>query len=142
MVAARDGAKVPVSVVYRKGFERDGSGKLFLYGYGSYGLAIPPTFNTNRISLLDRGWACAIAHVRGGDDLGYSGSSTASSTSESTRSTTSSMCAKGLIAAGFTKRGQHRDQRPIGRRRVGRRGREYQTPNCGAPRSLMCRSSM
>ena len=70
-VEARDGARVPVSVVYRKGFERNGEGKLFLYAYGAYGHAIPPTFNTNRTSLLDRGWACAIAHIRGGDDLGY-----------------------------------------------------------------------
>ena len=71
LVDARDGVKVPVSVVYRKGFEKNGQGKLFLYAYGAYGHAIPPTFNTNRISLLDRGWACAIAHIRGGDDLGY-----------------------------------------------------------------------
>ena len=70
-VMARDGARVPVSVVYRKGFEKNGEGKLFLYAYGAYGMAIPPSFNTNRISLLDRGWACAIAHIRGGDDLGY-----------------------------------------------------------------------
>ena len=70
-VEARDGARVPVSVVYRKGFERNGEGQLFLYAYGAYGHAIPPTFNTNRTSLLDRGWACAIAHIRGGDDLGY-----------------------------------------------------------------------
>ena len=70
-VEARDGAKVPVSVVYRKGFEKNGEGKLFLYAYGAYGIAIPPAFNSNRISLLDRGWACAIAHVRGGDDLGH-----------------------------------------------------------------------
>ena len=71
MVPARDGKQVPVSVVYRKGFAKDGSGKLFLYAYGAYGMAIPPSFNTNRISLLDRGWAYAIAHIRGGDDLGY-----------------------------------------------------------------------
>jgi oligopeptidase B len=70
-VAARDGAKIPVSVVYPKGFQKDGSGKLFLYAYGAYGYAVPPAFNTNRISLLDRGWAYAIAHIRGGDDLGY-----------------------------------------------------------------------
>jgi len=70
-VEARDGAKVPVSVVYKKGFEKNGEGKLFLYAYGAYGIAIPPAFNSNRISLLDRGWACAIAHIRGGDDLGH-----------------------------------------------------------------------
>src|SRR3954447_11767203 len=71
MVDARDGMKVPVSVVYKRGFEKNGQGKLFLYAYGAYGHAIPPVFNSNRISLLDRGWACAIAHIRGGDDLGY-----------------------------------------------------------------------
>jgi oligopeptidase B len=70
-VEARDGAKVPVSVVYRKGFEKNGEGKLFLYAYGAYGIAIPPAFNSNRISLLDRAGPAAIAHIRGGDDLGY-----------------------------------------------------------------------
>jgi oligopeptidase B len=71
IIEARDGARVPVSVVYKKGFEKNGEGKLFLYAYGAYGMAIPPVFNSNRLSLLDRGWACAIAHIRGGDDLGY-----------------------------------------------------------------------
>ncbi|MBA3669624.1 MAG: S9 family peptidase [Sphingomonas sp.] len=70
-VTARDGVKVPVSVVTKKGFPRDGSGRLFLYAYGAYGHAVAPTFNSNRLSLLDRGFACAIAHIRGGDDLGY-----------------------------------------------------------------------
>jgi oligopeptidase B len=71
MVPARDGKKIPVSVVYRKGFRKDGKGKLFLYAYGAYGYAVPPSFSTVRLSLLDRGWAFAIAHIRGGDDLGY-----------------------------------------------------------------------
>jgi oligopeptidase B len=67
---ARDGVKVPVSIVYKKGFPRDGKGPLFLYGYGSYGLGTPPTFSSNRVSLLDRGMAYAIAHIRGGDEMG------------------------------------------------------------------------
>jgi oligopeptidase B len=67
---ARDGARVPISIVYRKGFERDGCGALFLYGYGSYGFGTPPTFAGNRLSLLDRGMAYAIAHVRGRDEMG------------------------------------------------------------------------
>jgi oligopeptidase B len=71
MLPARDGKKVPVSVVYKKGFKKDGQGKLFLYAYGAYGYAVPPSFSTSRISLLDRGYAYAIAHIRGGDDLGY-----------------------------------------------------------------------
>ena len=70
-VTARDGAKVPVSVVRLKDSPRDGSGKLFLYGYGAYGYAVPPGFSTSRLSLVDRGFAFAIAHIRGGDDLGY-----------------------------------------------------------------------
>ena len=71
MIAARDGAEVPVSILRRKDFPLDGSGKLFLYGYGAYGIAIPPGFSTNRFSLVDRGIAFAIAHIRGGDDLGH-----------------------------------------------------------------------
>jgi len=67
---ARDGTAVPISIVYKKGFPRDGSGPLFLYGYGSYGFGTPPTFSSNRLSLLDRGMAYAIAHIRGGDEMG------------------------------------------------------------------------
>ena len=70
-VPTRDGRRLPVSIVYRRGFERNGQGRLFLYAYGAYGIATPPGFNTNRFSLLDRGYAFAIAHIRGGDDMGY-----------------------------------------------------------------------
>jgi len=68
---ARDGVQIPVSIVYRKGFRVDGSQPLHLYAYGAYGFAYPPGFSANRLSLLDRGFAYAIAHIRGGDDLGY-----------------------------------------------------------------------
>ena len=67
---ARDGVKVPVSLVYRKGLKRDGSAPLFLYAYGSYGYGTPPTFSIPRLSLLDRGMVYAIAHIRGGNELG------------------------------------------------------------------------
>jgi len=67
---ARDGVKVPVSIVYRKGFVRDGHAPLFLYAYGSYGIGTPATFASNRLSLLDRGMAYAIAHIRGGNEMG------------------------------------------------------------------------
>jgi len=67
---ARDGTKVPISIVYKKGFPRDGSGPLFLYGYGSYGIGMPATFSSSRLALLDRGMAYAIAHIRGGDEMG------------------------------------------------------------------------
>jgi oligopeptidase B len=69
-IAARDGTSVPVSIVYRNDFVKDGSRPLYLYGYGAYGIAIDPGFSTTRLSLLDRGFAYAIAHIRGGDDLG------------------------------------------------------------------------
>lgn len=67
---ARDGTKVPISIVYRKEFKKDGSGPLLLYGYGSYGNSIDARFNSAGISLLDRGFVYAIAHVRGGQELG------------------------------------------------------------------------
>ena len=67
---ARDGTAVPVSIVYKKDFRRDGRGALFLYAYGSYGFGMSATFSSNRISLLDRGMAYAIAHIRGGDEMG------------------------------------------------------------------------
>jgi oligopeptidase B len=69
-IVARDRTEVPVSVVYPEGFPRDGTGKLYLYAYGAYGYAVPPGFSTSRMSFLDRGVAFAIAHIRGGDDLG------------------------------------------------------------------------
>lgn len=67
---ARDGAKVPISLVYKKGLKRDGKAPLFLYGYGSYGYGMPATFSVSRLSLLDRGMVYAIAHIRGGNELG------------------------------------------------------------------------
>jgi oligopeptidase B len=68
--AANDGAQIPISIVYRKGFKKDGSAPMLLYGYGAYGLTIEPVFSSDRLSLLDRGIVYAIAHIRGGGDLG------------------------------------------------------------------------
>lgn len=69
-VPARDGEKIPVSLVYRKGFRRNGSAPLYLHGYGAYGASRDPSFSSVRLSLLDRGFVFAIAHVRGGQELG------------------------------------------------------------------------
>ena len=69
-VPARDGTKIPVSLVYRKDFKRDGTAALLQYGYGSYGMSMDPGFNSNTISLLDRGMVYAIAHIRGGQEMG------------------------------------------------------------------------
>ncbi len=67
---ARDGVKVPLSIVYKKGFKRDGAAPLFLYAYGSYGIGMPASFSSQRLSLLDRGMVYVIAHIRGGDEMG------------------------------------------------------------------------
>jgi oligopeptidase B len=67
---ARDGVRVPISIVYRTDLVRDGSAPLLLYAYGSYGFGITPSFSSERLSLLDRGMSYAIAHIRGGDELG------------------------------------------------------------------------
>jgi oligopeptidase B len=67
---AADGTLIPISVVYRKDTRRDGSAPLLVYGYGSYGISSEPTFDPTRQALLDRGWVYAIAHVRGGQELG------------------------------------------------------------------------
>ncbi len=67
---ATDGTKVPISIVYKKGFKKDGSSPLLLYAYGSYGSTSDPSFNSTNLSLLDRGFAYAIAHIRGGQMMG------------------------------------------------------------------------
>ncbi len=67
---ARDGVKVPVSLVYKKGFKKDGTSPLLLYGYGSYGFSMDASFNSSRLSLLNRGFVFAIAHIRGGQEMG------------------------------------------------------------------------
>lgn len=69
-VTVRDGVKVPVSLVYRKGFQKDGTAPLFQYAYGSYGISMDPVFRSPVVSLLDRGFVFAIAHIRGGQEMG------------------------------------------------------------------------
>ncbi|NML41742.1 S9 family peptidase [Chitinophaga sp. G-6-1-13] len=70
IATATDGTKIPISIVYKKDFHKNGKGPLLLYGYGSYGHSLDAGFSSNRISLLDRGFAFAIAHVRGGQEMG------------------------------------------------------------------------
>lgn len=67
---SRDGVQIPISIVYKKGFNKDGNAPLLLYAYGSYGYSMDPTFSSVRLSLLDRGFAFAIAHIRGGQEMG------------------------------------------------------------------------
>jgi oligopeptidase B len=106
MITARDGKKVPVSIVRLKDSPKDGSGKLFLYGYGAYGYAIPPSFSTGRLSLVDRGFAYAIAHIRGGDDLGYQWFLDGKLKARTNSFNDFVDVARGLVAQGYAKPGR------------------------------------
>jgi oligopeptidase B len=105
-IAARDGTEIPVSIVYPKDFPRDGSRPLFLYAYGAYGHAIPPGFSTGRLSLLDRGFAYAIAHIRGGDDLGQAWYHAGKLEHRANTFTDFVDVAKGLIQRDYTAKGR------------------------------------
>jgi oligopeptidase B len=106
MIKARDGAMVPVSVLYKKGFKKDGSQPLHLYAYGAYGIAIPPGFSTTRLSMVDRGFAYAIAHIRGGDDLGYQWYLDGKLEKRTNTFNDFVDVGRGLIAQGFTSKGK------------------------------------
>lgn len=105
MIPARDGKSVPVSILYRKGFRKDGGGRLYLYAYGAYGYAVPPSFSASAISLVDRGYAYAIAHIRGGDDLGYDWFLQGKLENRVNTFNDFVDVARGLIAGGFTRPG-------------------------------------
>jgi oligopeptidase B len=106
IISTRDGAKLPVSVLTKKGFKKDGSQPLHLYAYGAYGYAVPPGFSANRLSMVDRGFAYAIAHIRGGDDLGYQWYLDGKLTKRTNTFNDFVDAAKGLIDLGFTGKGK------------------------------------
>src|SRR5579872_7184144 len=100
--AAPDGVEVPISLVYKKGFVRDGRAPMLLYGYGSYGISIEPSFSSDRLSLLDRGFVYAIAHIRGGMDLGKPWHETGRLLKKKNTFTDFIACAEKLIAEKYT----------------------------------------
>jgi oligopeptidase B len=99
---AADGTAVPISLVYRKDRKRAGPQPLLLYGYGSYGIPIDPAFSQTRVSLLDRGVVFAIAHIRGGGDLGRSWYEAGKMAHKQTTFDDFIACAEALIAQGRT----------------------------------------
>ncbi|NYH94736.1 oligopeptidase B [Novosphingobium marinum] len=103
-IAARDGTAIPVSIVMRK--DRPAGGPLHLYGYGAYGLAIEPGFSTARLSLVDRGFAYAIAHIRGGDDLGRAWYKAGKLERRTNTFNDFVDVAKGLVEHGYTAKGR------------------------------------
>jgi oligopeptidase B len=102
MAKSHDGVEVPISLLHRRDFRRDGQAPLMLYGYGSYGVSIPASFNTNRLSLVDRGFVYAIAHIRGGTDKGWSWYLDGKREKKTNSFDDFAACAEALIAAKYT----------------------------------------
>ena len=105
-VSAADGTKIPVSVVYRANLRAAGPQPLYLYGYGSYGASLPASFSSARLSLLDRGVIYAIAHVRGGGELGEPWREAGRMKQKMTTFTDFIACAESLVQRGYTKPAQ------------------------------------
>jgi len=107
-IAARDGTMIPVSILYRKDrtAKSGEAGPLHLYGYGAYGISIDPGFSTSRLSLVDRGFAYAIAHIRGGDDMGRAWYKAGKLAQRTNTFNDFVDVARGLIARGFTAQGR------------------------------------
>jgi oligopeptidase B len=103
---ALDGELVPVTLLYRRSTALDGSAPLFLYGYGSYGIAMPASFSTTRLSLVDRGFIFAIAHIRGGKDKGYGWYKKGRHTTKMNTFRDFIRAGEFLVEQGFTKRGR------------------------------------
>ncbi|WP_407177963.1 S9 family peptidase [Bradyrhizobium sp. STM 3562] len=102
MTIAHDGVEVPISLLHRRDFKRDGNAPLLLYGYGSYGHAMPASFNTNRLSLVDRGFVYAIAHIRGGTDKGWGWYLDGKREKKTNSFDDFAACARALIEAKYT----------------------------------------
>jgi oligopeptidase B len=100
---AADGVKVPISLVYRKGMSKNGGNPLLLYGYGSYGASIDASFSSVRLSLLDRGFIYAIAHIRGGQELGRAWYEDGKLLKKKNTFTDFIACAEYLIAEKYTR---------------------------------------
>jgi oligopeptidase B len=103
---APDGEMVPVSILYRKETPLDGSAPVLLYGYGAYGISIPASFSTTRLSLVDRGFIYAIAHIRGGKDKGYHWYTDGKLTHKVNTFTDFIAAGEYLVDQGLTKRGR------------------------------------
>lgn len=105
--ADNNGTAVPISLIYKKSlFKADGTNPLYLYGYGSYGIAVEPAFRSNIFSIIDRGFVFAIAHIRGGDDLGYSWYESAKFLSKKLTFEDFISCATHLIKEKYTSAGE------------------------------------
>ncbi len=103
---ATDGAQVPITVLMKAGTKLDGSAPMLLYGYGSYGISIDPGFSVSRLSLVDRGFVFAIAHVRGGSEKGWGWFLDGRGKAKTNTFTDFIACAEALISQGYTRAGR------------------------------------
>ncbi len=101
---ASDGTQVPMSLVYKKGLKRDGNNPTLLYGYGSYGANLDPSFDSNRLSLLDRGFVFALGHIRGGSEMGRAWYENGKMLNKRNTFTDFIACAEHLIKENFTRK--------------------------------------
>ncbi len=124
MATSHDGAEVPVSILHRRGLTRDGKAPLLLYGYGSYGMAMPASFAANRLSLVDRGFVYAIAHIRGGADKGWGWYLDGKREKKTNTFDDFAASARALIAREVHRREAHRRPWRLGRRHADGRGRQ------------------
>lgn len=99
---ALDGTRVPISLLYKRGVQRDGSNPTLLYGYGSYGMSVEPAFNASRLSLVERGFVFAIAHIRGGSEMGRAWYEDGKMLNKRNTFTDFIACAEHLIAEKYT----------------------------------------
>ena len=138
---ARDGTRVPLSIVHKKGLKRDGSAPLLLYAYGSYGVGLPATFSSERISLLDRGVAFAIAHIRGGNEMGEAWREAGMLMNKKNTFNDFVDCAEypGQGEMDLARAADHRGRQR--RRPADGRGRQPCGPSCSAPCTRACRLS-
>ncbi|WND03058.1 S9 family peptidase [Temperatibacter marinus] len=105
LIEARDGEHIPISIVHRKDWKKGADAPVHLYGYGAYGLGMSPSFSSARLSLLDRGFAYAIAHIRGGDEMGYDWYTAGKLKSRTNSFNDFVDCAQSLIDRGLTTKG-------------------------------------
>jgi oligopeptidase B len=106
MATATDGTKVPISIVYKKGVKKDGSAPLLLYAYGSYGASMDAYFSSTNLSLLDRGFIYAIAHIRGGEEMGRQWYEDGKLLKKKNTFTDFIDCGEHLIKSGYTSKGK------------------------------------
>jgi oligopeptidase B len=104
-VKAADGTEIPVSLVYKKSLRRQGGNPTLLYGYGSYGVTMEAYFSMNRLSLLDRGWVFAIAHIRGGEEMGRSWYEDGKLLRKKNSFTDFIACGEAMLTLGYTEPG-------------------------------------